>query len=77
MVTSSDIILKLIKESGYTSAYEFAKKNGFEVNSFTINVKKNSWTPQIIEKVGNALGKNLSFLANATVGRKKGFIVRK
>ena len=77
MVTTSDIISKLIKENGYKSYRSFAIKNGFSVQTLKVSMSKNSWTPQFIEEVGKALGKDLSSLATASIGREKGFIVRK
>lgn len=72
MITANEIILKLILQKGYKSLREFCLKNGIDYNSLRVNQRlNNSWTSEIIKKISNALGEDLSFLINAKVGREK------
>jgi hypothetical protein len=72
MITTSDIIVKLIYEAGYKSTNDFAIKNNFKRVSFLASVRKNSWTRPMLDKVGKVLGKDLSKLVTATIGIEKG-----
>jgi hypothetical protein len=71
MIIANDIILKLIKEKGYKNNREFCTKNGIDCTIFSRQLKENAWTSLMLGKVGKGLGKDLSFLVNARVGREK------
>ena len=71
MITTSDIILKLLKENGYRTLQEFSNTAGIGQSLFAKSVKKNTWTKQMLARVGATLGKDLSNLATATIGSEK------
>lgn len=72
MITTSDIIVKLVADAGYKSLNDFALKNNLYNAKFHNNVRNNVWTKSTLEKVGKALGKDLSKLVTATLGREAG-----
>jgi hypothetical protein len=72
MITTSDIITKLIYDAGFKNLKDFTLKNNFNYQNFHVCVCENTWTKQMLAKVGNALGKDLSKLFTATIGREVG-----
>ena len=70
MVTSSDIIRKLIADAGYKSIEDFAKTINVSFSVFKKSLSYNIWTKQMLEKVGAGLGKDLSKLKTANLGRE-------
>ena len=72
MITTSDIIVKLISDAGYKSPNEFAVKNNINNMNLAACIRQNTWTKALLAKVGKALGKDLSKLVTATLGRKVG-----
>jgi hypothetical protein len=72
MITTSDFIVKLIHDAGYKNISDFAVKNNFGYQNFSVCIRENTWTKQMLAKVGNALGKDLSKLVTATIGREVG-----
>jgi hypothetical protein len=72
MITTSDIIVKLIYDAGYKNIKDFTVKNNFFYTNFSVCIRENTWTKQLLDKVGNVLGKDLSKLVTATLGREVG-----
>lgn len=73
MITTSDIVLKLLKEKGYESINSFGKSvDGISPRNFLKAVRNNMWTENMLEVVGKALGKDLSRFVTAKVGISKG-----
>ena len=68
MITTSDIILKLIKQKGYKSKESFCEKANINISVFYKSMRLNSWTKEMLDRVGNALGKDLSAFVTARVG---------
>ena len=71
MITTSDIILKLLEENGYKSLQEFSKAANIGQSLFAKSVRENTWTKQMLARVGAILGKDLSNLVTATIGSEK------
>lgn len=69
MITTSEIIKKLLKKHGYTSIKGFAKKHNMRSDTLFCAVWKNSWTKDLLERIGNILGEDLTMLANTKIGR--------
>lgn len=72
MITTSDIIIKLVKERGYRSLEQFSVVNCMSVANFAKAVRDNMWTEGMLKKVGDALGEDLSRFVTAKVGISKG-----
>ena len=72
MISTSDIINKLIKDNGYKTFNRFCTKNGICPVVFATQYKKNCWTKQMLDKVGKALSVDLSKFVNAYVGVANG-----
>lgn len=71
MITTSEIIKKLLKKHGYTSIKGFAKKHNMRSDTLFCAVWKNSWTKDLLERLGNILGEDLSMLATVKFGGGK------
>lgn len=72
MITTSDIVVKLLKDKGYTSPNAFAVSNGIPFANFAKAVRENMWTAEMLKRVGDALGKDLSRFVTAKMGVSKG-----
>ena len=72
MITASDIIVKLLKDKGYTSPTAFSKSIGISFSNFSKAIRDNMWTESMLEVVGKALGEDLSRFVTAKVGISKG-----
>jgi hypothetical protein len=72
MITTSDIVLKLLKERGYKSPNSFALSNGISFANFLKAIRENMWTEEMLKRVGDALGEDLSMFVTAKVGISKG-----
>lgn len=72
MITASDIIVNLIKQKGYTSIFDFAKKTGVCYSQLANLVATNTWTKCNLEMIGEKLGEDLKFLANLERGKERG-----
>jgi hypothetical protein len=72
MITTSDIIVKLLKDKGYKSPTTFAKLIGISFSNFSKAIRDNMWTENMLEIVGKALGEDLSRFVTAKVGISKG-----
>lgn len=72
MITTSDIVLKLLKDKGYKSPNAFAVSNGISFANFLKAIRENMWTEGMLKRVGDALGKDLSRFVTANVGISKG-----
>lgn len=72
MITTSDIIVKLIKDKGYTSPTAFAVSIGISFSNFSRAIRDNMWTEGMLKNVGDALGADLSRFVTAKVGISKG-----
>lgn len=72
MITTSDIVVKLLKDKGYTSPTAFANSNGISFANFAKAVRDNMWTVEMLKRVGDALGKDLSRFVTAKMGVSKG-----
>lgn len=72
MITTSDIIVKLLKDKGYKSPNAFSNSIGISFTNFAKAIRDNMWTENMLEVVGNALGEDLSRFVTAKVGISKG-----
>ena len=72
MITTSDIIVKLIKDKGYKSPTAFAISIGISFSNFSRAIRDNMWTEGMLKVVGEALGEDLSRFVTAKVGISKG-----
>ena len=72
MITTSDIVVKLLKDKGYTSPNEFSNSIGISPANFSKAIRDNMWTENMLEIVGEALGEDLSRFVTAKVGISKG-----
>ena len=72
MITTSDIIVKLLKERGYRSLEQFSSVHCMSIANFAKAVRENMWTEGMLKKVGDALGEDLSRFVTAKVGISKG-----
>ena len=72
MITTSDIIVKLLKDKGYKTPNEFSNSIGISPANFAKAIRDNMWTENMLEVVGKALGKDLSRFVTAKVGISKG-----
>lgn len=72
MITTSDIIVKLLKDKGYKNPNEFSNSIGISPANFAKAIRDNMWTENMLEVVGKALGVNLSRFVTAKVGISKG-----
>ena len=72
MITTSDIIVKLLKDKGYKNPKAFAVSNGISVANFSKAIRDNMWTEGMLKVVGKALGEDLSRFVTAKVGVSKG-----
>jgi hypothetical protein len=70
MVTASDIIRKLISDAGYKNIETFANESKISCKALKKSLLNNIWTRQMLEKVGSGLGKDLSKLKTANLGRE-------
>ena len=71
MITTSDIIKKLLEDNGYRTLQEFSNTAGIGQSLFSKCVRENCWTKQMLARVGATLGKDLSNLVTATIGTEK------
>ena len=71
MITTSDIVVKLLKDGGYRSLEQFSSKHGISQTNFAKAVRDNMWTKNMLEVVGKGLGKDLSRFVTAKVGISK------
>ena len=67
MISNSDLIVKMIENKGYTLA-SFIEKSGIPERTMYYAIEHDSWTEDVIEKVGKTLRVNLKSLANAKLG---------
>lgn len=72
MITTSDIVVKLLKDKGYKNPNEFSNFIGISPANFSKAIRDNMWTKGMLEVVGKALGENLSRFVTAKVGISKG-----
>jgi hypothetical protein len=72
MVTTSDIIVKLLKDKGYRTPNEFSNTICISPANFAKALRDNMWTENMLEVVGEALGEDLSRFVTAKVGISKG-----
>ena len=72
MITTSDIVVKLLKDKGYKSPNAFANSIGISFANFSKAIRDNMWTEGMLETVGKALGVDLSRFVTAKVGDSKG-----
>ena len=72
MITTSDIVVKLLKDKGYTSPTAFANSIGISFANFSKAIRDNMWTEGMLKSVGDALGEDLSIFVTAKVGISKG-----
>ncbi len=72
MITTSDIIVKLLKDKGYKNPTAFANSIGITYSNFSKAIRDNMWTENMLKVVGNALGEDLSRFVTAKVGISKG-----
>ena len=72
MITTSDIIVKLLKDKGYKTPTTFAKSIGISFANSSKAIRDNMWTENMLEVVGKALGEDLSRFVTAKVGISKG-----
>ena len=72
MITTSDIIVKLLKERGYKNPNEFSNFIGISSANFAKAIRDNMWTQEMLEVVGEALGVDLSRFVTAKAGVSKG-----
>ena len=72
MITTSDIVVKLLKDKGYRTLEQFSAVNCMSVANFAKAVRDNMWTEGMLKKVGDALGEDLSRFVTAKVGISKG-----
>ena len=72
MITTSDIVVKLLKDKGYKNPNEFSNSIGISPAIFAKASRDNTWTENMLEVVGKALGEDLSRFVTAKVGISKG-----
>jgi hypothetical protein len=72
MITTSDIVVKLLKDKGYKNPNEFSNSIGISPANFAKAIRDNMWTENMLEVVGKALGEDLSRFVTAKVGISKG-----
>ena len=72
MITTSDIVVQLLKDNGYASPNEFSNFIGISPANFAKAIRENMWTGNMLEVVGKALGVDLSRFVTAKVGISKG-----
>ena len=72
MITTSDIVVKLLKDKGYKNPNEFSNSIGISPANFAKAIRDNMWTENMLEVVGKALGVDLSRFVTAKVGISKG-----
>ena len=72
MITTSDIVVKLLNDKGYKSPNEFSNSIGISSANFSKAIRDNMWTENMLEVVGKALGEDLSRFVTAKVGISKG-----
>ena len=72
MITTSDIIVKLLKDKGYRSPNAFSNSIGISFANFAKAIRDNVWTEGMLKVVGEALGEDLSRFVTAKVGISKG-----
>lgn len=72
MITTSDIIVKLLKDKGYKNPTAFAVSIGISFANFSKAIRDNMWTEGMLKNVGDALGEDLSKFVTAKVGISKG-----
>ena len=72
MITTSDIVVKLLKDKGYKNPNEFSSSIGISPANFAKAIRDNMWTENMLEVVGEALGEDLSRFVTAKVGISKG-----
>ena len=71
MITTSDIIKKLLDDNGYKTLHDFSKAAKISQSLFAKSVRENTWTKEMLARVGAVLGKDLSNLVTATIGFEK------
>ena len=72
MITTSDIVVKLLKDKGYKNPNEFSNSIGISPANFAKAIRDNMWTKGMLKSVGDALGEDLSIFVTAKVGISKG-----
>ena len=71
MITTRDIVVKLLKDKGYKNPNEFSNSIGISPANFAKAIRDNMWTVGMLEVVGKALGEDLSRFVTAKVGYSK------
>lgn len=72
MITTSDIVVKLLKDKGYKNPKEFSNSIGISPANFAKAIRDNMWTDEMLRKVGHGLREDLSRFSTAKVGISKG-----
>lgn len=72
MITTSDIVVKLLKDKGYKNPNEFSNSIGISPANFAKAIRDNMWTENMLEVIGKALSVDLSRFVTAKVGISKG-----
>ena len=72
MITTSDIVVKLLKDKGYKNPNDFSNSIGISPANFAKAIRDNMWTESMLEVVGKTLGVDLSRFVTAKVGISKG-----
>ena len=72
MITTSDIVVKLLKDKGYKNPNDFSNSIGISPANFSKAIRDNMWTEGMLKVVGKALGEDLSRFVTARVGISKG-----
>ena len=72
MITTSEIVVKLLKDKGYKSPNEFSNSIGVSPANFAKAIRDNMWTENMLEVIGKALSVDLSRFVTAKVGISKG-----
>ena len=72
MITTSDIVVKLLKDKGYKNPNEFSNSIGISPANFAKAIRDNMWTENMLEVISKALSVDLSRFVTAKVGISKG-----
>lgn len=62
MITTSDIILEIILQQGYSGIADFCKENRLNYSNFSTSLRNNSWSSFQLNRLSKILRRELKHL---------------
>lgn len=62
MITTSDIIMEIILQQGYSNLSDFCRKNRLNLHNFSASMRKNSWSSFQLNRLSKILRREFKHL---------------